>query len=557
MNKLVFVFLIGFPFLVKAQTTALPANMQIDWTIAGIPGGIPNYPIASSVTDFGAVGDGVTDDLAAFQAAVNAAPENTAVFVPAGTYLLKGRLLMYNSRMALRGDCNGTSKLNFRFNGNPQNAIQIYKSNSPPPIAVTGSVAKGTTVFQVADASSFTAGQYCEIFQENDAALMYTNPAWNTPSTQNAVGQYFKILAISGNNITTDRPLFMNYNPSLNPKMRPIIMREFIGIENLRIEQLDAGYDSVHMNYAAFCWVRNVESDYTTSGHVDMANTLGCEVRDSYFHHSHDYGAGGRGYGISSTWHTTSGRFENNVFHTLRHAMIISKGATGHVFAYNYSRDQKWQFPTTPATDMAIHGHFPNMNLFEGNIVEYARNSDYWGPSGPGNVFYRNRVELYNMTVEDYSHNQSLVGNEILNGAIIIQAGINNTWRKSNMVQGAHQNPVPGGIPASLIYTQPPFYFQGYTFPPIGPEYAPNLHSIPAKDRYWNGAVLQTCACSDLNLNSPNLNGHYEIGQTINSTGAVPSGNDALFDAGEKIDLNPGFEAKPGSNFEAIIDGCQ
>ena len=27
------------------------------------------------------------------------------------------------------------------------------------------------------------------------------------------------------------------------------------------------------------------------------------------------------------------------------------------------------------------------MNLFEGNVVEFIHNSDWWGPSGPGNTF--------------------------------------------------------------------------------------------------------------------------------------------------------------------------
>lgn len=54
-----------------------------------------------SVKDFGAVGDGVNDDTAAFQAAVNS---GKAAFVPAGTYKLTSTVNLLNGFKALCGD---------------------------------------------------------------------------------------------------------------------------------------------------------------------------------------------------------------------------------------------------------------------------------------------------------------------------------------------------------------------------------------------------------------------------------------------------------------------
>lgn len=53
-----------------------------------------------NVLDFGAVGDGVADDKAAIQAAVDA---GSSVYVPAGTYLLSGSVFVPNG-VTLRGD---------------------------------------------------------------------------------------------------------------------------------------------------------------------------------------------------------------------------------------------------------------------------------------------------------------------------------------------------------------------------------------------------------------------------------------------------------------------
>ena len=57
-----------------------------------------------NVRDFGAMGDGVTDDTVAFQAAINTAYANSGgtVFVPAGYYLIND-FLSINSCVTLKG----------------------------------------------------------------------------------------------------------------------------------------------------------------------------------------------------------------------------------------------------------------------------------------------------------------------------------------------------------------------------------------------------------------------------------------------------------------------
>jgi hypothetical protein len=57
-----------------------------------------------SVKDFGAVGDGVTDDTAAIQAALNAAAEsNKRLFVPSGSYLCNSSLACDNASANFNG----------------------------------------------------------------------------------------------------------------------------------------------------------------------------------------------------------------------------------------------------------------------------------------------------------------------------------------------------------------------------------------------------------------------------------------------------------------------
>ena len=56
-----------------------------------------------SVKDFGATGDGVTDDLAAIQAAIDAVAAGTCLYFPRGTYLMSDRLYVLKAMM-FRGD---------------------------------------------------------------------------------------------------------------------------------------------------------------------------------------------------------------------------------------------------------------------------------------------------------------------------------------------------------------------------------------------------------------------------------------------------------------------
>lgn len=561
MNKLlVFLIIIFFSFgsHVLAQNPILPANQQIDWSIAGIPGGIPDFPNSLDVTDFGAVGDGVTNDLPAFQAAINAAPDSTAVFVPAGNYRLNGTLVLNNDHTVLRGDCPvGSTKLLFHLSGSIL-AIQITHANAENLDQVlNNSLPKGTTSFILNDATGYTVGKYAEIRQDNDPALMYTDPAWDVPGAATSVGQLFKVVAVNGNTITVDRPLFINYNTSLNPVMRPLNnMRRNVGVENLYLEMITPGNYNVFMRDAVNCWIRNVESKKTNKGHFFLQRAIGCEIRDSYAHESHNYGSGGNGYGIVVGRHSTNHLFENNIFRRLRHAMIVSKGVTGCVFGYNYSTDQYWQNGFQGA-DLSLHGHYPNMNLFEGNVVEFAHNSDYWGPSGPGNTLFRNRIYVTSIRISDASHYQNVVGNEILQGSLIVDSGVYNTWKKANNVQGSIQNPVSGAISPSLYHSSKPDFLGGYPFPPIGPEYTINSHSIPSRDRFLSGNPMQvpTCPCY-LNLTSANLNGIYEASGQIKSTGKIQPGATTIFDSGERIELNPGFKVETGGDFQGIIDGC-
>ena len=66
-----------------------------------------------NVKDFGAVGDGVTDDTAAIQAAIVATTTSKALFFPSGTYTFSTQLVFTTSKIGIIGEGSGTTFLKY------------------------------------------------------------------------------------------------------------------------------------------------------------------------------------------------------------------------------------------------------------------------------------------------------------------------------------------------------------------------------------------------------------------------------------------------------------
>ena len=123
---------------------ATPANVDV-WTQDNIAPGSSAYmsytPAGSgavtttvqaklresvSVKDFGAVGDGVTDDTAAIQAAITAGA-GKKVYFPAATYLISSALTIVSANTRLEGDGVGTVIKNTSLTGH---ALKFFPNNT-------------------------------------------------------------------------------------------------------------------------------------------------------------------------------------------------------------------------------------------------------------------------------------------------------------------------------------------------------------------------------------------------------------------------------------------
>ena len=153
----------------QAHATLLPVERIAPWEDAGIAGGIPNYSVGVDITNYGAVGDGVTDDTQALKDAIAACPAGTAVYIPDGSYLLSSTIFIDKS-IALRGESRLGTILKMNHSGDGI-TVRNY-SNSSGEIALTGGLSEGSTVVTLASApsgSAFAPGKILEIKQDNDS----------------------------------------------------------------------------------------------------------------------------------------------------------------------------------------------------------------------------------------------------------------------------------------------------------------------------------------------------------------------------------------------------
>lgn len=492
-NLLWFCLLSLVPYFVSGQV--IPPERTVNWSQAGYSGALPSPSTFVNVLDFGAVGDGVTNNVTAVTNAMNSLSGNPGVvFFPSGTYLFNSYLNIPNN-VVLRGLSSTLSKLKFNFSGTNTVCINIAGTQPSSFVPVSSGYTSGSSTITVSNPAGFAAGDYIEIRE--------TNGSWDTePATwaAYAVGQIIRLTGVSGNELLLEEPLRITYEASLNPEVGKLTPKKNVGIETLGIERVDdaptGGPSNINISLAANCWIRGVESNKSVGAHIMVGRSTNIEITGCYIHHAFTYtGSNNRGYGITLNTHAGSCLIENNIFRYLRHAMMVKVGANGNVFGYNYSIEpNRSEFPTNWAADISFHGHYAYSNLFEGNIAQNIIFDHEWGPAGPYNTVFRNRAELYGIIMTSSSNptnNQNIVGNEVTNNGFamgnytITGSG---HFQYGNNVKGTI---IPSGTTTlddeSYYYTsKPPFWNVTMNWPTIGIPNTINTGTIQAKLRYQN-----------------------------------------------------------------------
>jgi hypothetical protein len=397
-----------------------PQSRLPDFSFAGYHAGeapIPDVPVVANVRDFGATGDGVTDDGQAFAEAIEAASGRGAVFVPAGHYVIRRYLSIYDSNLVLRGEGSGLTTLVFpdplatmRGPGNAPTGTPFYawyggvvwvqgRQDGRFLADVTAGALRGDNRLTLSTTAGITVGQMVELFQTDPSATDHSlgsrlhadqpltpDPlATTTPYTDRFVS---RVTAIEGNTITLERPLRIDVELRWRPQIssyQPTI--EEVGVEGLTFEfpavpypghEVELGYNGIQIQNAANCWIRDVTFVNADSG-IFLDGTRFTTVQDvSYTAYAERatfvtaFGPSNGHHGIvaRSSWDNLITGF--NIAVPYVHDLTVSSDASGNVFERGRGAN----------LTLDHHGRAPFENLY--TEVDVGLGTRTWA-SGSGN----------------------------------------------------------------------------------------------------------------------------------------------------------------------------
>ena len=271
-----------------------PSSRLPDFSFAGYRSGtapIPSPAVSVSVMDFGAIGNGIADDTTAFENAI-AAANNGAVLIPAGRYKISRVLYIRKSNLVLRGAGSGLTTLVFTKHltallGPPPGTagleswswsgglIWVEGAETTTKLTdVTANAARGSKVLTVSSSVGLAVGQTIRLtMTDPDGSLGRHIHADQLDAHPTLVGRRLvrfpsKIAAISGNEITLERPLRHDVKTHWSPEIRSFSGQlEEVGLEGFKMEFPtrqylghfnEDGFNGVWMDGVANSWIRNV-----------------------------------------------------------------------------------------------------------------------------------------------------------------------------------------------------------------------------------------------------------------------------------------------------------
>lgn len=321
-----------------------PTSRLPDFSFAGYHRGekpLPDVKVTHSVKDFGAAGDGTTDDTEAFKRAIAAAASG-AILIPNGRYVITDILEIRKPNIVLRGESRdgavlyfpktltdvrpnwgatttGQRTSNYSWSGG---FVWVRGSRRSEKIAdVIEPVPRGEKSLTLGAAHRLAVGQEVELRQRDtaDQSLarhVYSEQPGDIANLRDSARTSLvaRVVRVDGDRVTLDRAVRTDVRVEWNPALYPFAPNVTeVGIENLTFEFpvtdyrghfTELGNNPIAFNDVAHGWIRNIrlvnpDSGPFVSGHFCTVEGVVYEsqrkpdpTRNSTGHHGLTFGGG-------------------------------------------------------------------------------------------------------------------------------------------------------------------------------------------------------------------------------------------------------------------------
>jgi hypothetical protein len=370
-----------------------PQSRLPDFSFAGYRSGflpLPTIEAKANVRDFGAKGDGESDDTQAFKKAIDAT-NNGALLIPAGRYKLTDILYIRKPNLVLRGE--GTdktvlffpkgleeikSKVSATTAGRPTSGyswsggfVWFEGKNTGAHVGKVQSRApRGANVIELdGPADKVQVGQRVEIRQEDVEDHSLVNHLYQGQTGDiakiGAVRTAFvsRVTGIHGSRLALERPLRTDVDPKWKATVRlfePSVTEG--GLENLAFEFpvtpygghfTEIGLNPFAFSGAADCWARNIKivnadsgpflggSNFVTLDNIVLESQRKADNQDCQGHH---------GITMGSDCLLSNFDFRTKFIHDI----TVSNSSSGNVIMQGRGVDLSFDH----------HKRYPHANLF-------------------------------------------------------------------------------------------------------------------------------------------------------------------------------------------------
>lgn len=366
-------------------------------------------------------------DATKIDCAVDHADPKTVVWLPKGTYEMGAfgaspkALTMSKSNIVLR--CEDPKQTTFMIFDRKQrhqckDENGVWNANLCAAMAISiasydmfgtevpwvSGFASGNTQVGVPDANVFAVGDWV-MLQMDDAretcALIDSSPsqANGTPiQYQNVFNHYGKVVSVSGNTLTIDRGLRMDYTPT-NCGAKTV--RKITPIENVGVEGCGFATSTTTprdtFGKSTAITVASATNSWLVGNQFTRFDQDVVRFRVSM----RNWFQGNRVDDVQGTQFNTEGIhiavgagdnvLENNVFMTMTVASKQEAGCEGNISAYNYVRAAG---AVPRERSFFSHGRYVRESLWEGNDIdtELLTSDHWWGRNGPRITIFKNRA---------------------------------------------------------------------------------------------------------------------------------------------------------------------